>query len=102
MALPETPEGKLSEFLIGDLAVARRHIARLKSGNYNTSPAMVQMIYAEIERSIERCIERINRDLVSPAVELGRRGGQARANSLSPERRSEIATQAAQARWSAK
>ena len=37
------------------------------------------------------------------AVELGRKGGlkggQARADALSPERRSEIARHAAQARW---
>ena len=40
------------------------------------------------------------------AVELGRRGGikggKARARKLSPERRAEIARQAASARWSAK
>lgn len=39
----------------------------------------------------------------NPAVELGRRGGKkggkARAQSLSPERRSEIARNAAKARW---
>lgn len=33
------------------------------------------------------------------AVNLGRRGGQARAAKLTPERRREIARQAANARW---
>lgn len=33
------------------------------------------------------------------AVELGRRGGQKRAASLSKKRRKEIATQAVEARW---
>ena len=35
----------------------------------------------------------------SPAVQLGRRGGQARAKNLSAERRSEIAKAAIRARW---
>lgn len=34
------------------------------------------------------------------AVELGRKGGAARASKLSPERRAEIAQKAAQKRWS--
>ena len=34
------------------------------------------------------------------AVELGRKGGNARAVGISKERRSEIATRAARARWS--
>jgi hypothetical protein len=33
------------------------------------------------------------------AVELGRKGGTARAGSLSPEKRREIAQKAAAARW---
>ena len=33
------------------------------------------------------------------AVELGRKGGQARAKKMTPERRREIARKAAQARW---
>ena len=33
------------------------------------------------------------------AVELGRKGGRARAEKLTPERREEIARLAAQARW---
>jgi len=33
------------------------------------------------------------------AAELGRKGGAARAKSMSPERRSEVARKAAQKRW---
>lgn len=53
-----------------------------------------------------RCTEHVARhgrlptmaELVAPA-EAGRRGGHARAEALTPERRSEIARQAAAARW---
>ncbi len=34
------------------------------------------------------------------AVALGRKGGKARRNKLTPERRTEIASKAAKARWS--
>jgi hypothetical protein len=34
------------------------------------------------------------------AVALGKKGGKARANSMSPERRAEIAKKAATSRWS--
>ncbi len=34
------------------------------------------------------------------AVELGRKGGRARAEKMTPEQRSEVARKAAQARWS--
>ncbi len=34
------------------------------------------------------------------AVELGRKGGKARAERMSPERRKDIARKAAEARWS--
>ena len=37
--------------------------------------------------------------LKSAAAELGRRGGKARAEKLSKKRRSEIAREAAEARW---
>lgn len=36
------------------------------------------------------------------AVELGRKGGKARAKKMTAERRSEIAKKAARARWSAR
>lgn len=38
--------------------------------------------------------------LSSAAAELGRKGGKARAASMTPERRSEIAKKAAAKRWS--
>jgi hypothetical protein len=39
-------------------------------------------------------------DIKSAAAELGRRGGKARAASISAERRAEIARNAAKRRWS--
>ncbi len=39
------------------------------------------------------------KDKLPAAVELGRKGGKARAESLAPARRSEIARKAAEARW---
>ncbi len=39
--------------------------------------------------------------LSSAAAELGRKGGAARAANMTPERRAEIASQAAKKRWSA-
>ena len=62
MELPETPEGQLPEFLIGDLGPAVRHLARLKNGDYDGSP-ILPMVYREIEQSLERCITRIKRDV---------------------------------------
>lgn len=38
-------------------------------------------------------------ELSKRAAEIGKNGGKARAASLSPERRAEIARKAAQARW---
>lgn len=40
------------------------------------------------------------RELSSAAAELGRKGGKARAEKMSPERRAEIAKNAATKRWS--
>lgn len=46
------------------------------------------------------CGKRARREVVeSPAVQLGRRGGQARARNLSPERLREIAKKGAETRW---
>lgn len=55
----KTPPGRLREYLIGDLAVARRHLLRIKEGRLPPTPS----ILAEISRSIDDCIERIERDL---------------------------------------
>jgi len=40
-----------------------------------------------------------DRELSSAAAELGRKGGKARAERMSPERRAEIARKAAATRW---
>lgn len=40
------------------------------------------------------------KDKDANAVALGRKGGKARRNKLTPERRAEIASKAAKARWS--
>jgi len=40
------------------------------------------------------------KDKDANAVALGRKGGKARRNKLTPERRKEIASKAARARWS--
>jgi hypothetical protein len=42
------------------------------------------------------------KDKDANAVALGRKGGRARRNKLTPEQRSEIASKAAKARWSEK
>ncbi len=44
-------------------------------------------------------IEDEREKLSSAAAELGRKGGQKRASSMSPERRQEVARRAAAARW---
>ncbi len=44
-------------------------------------------------------IEDERESLSSAAAEMGRKGGQKRAESMTPERRAEIAKKAAQARW---
>lgn len=47
-------------------------------------------------------IEDERETLSSAAAELGRKGGKARAEAMTPERRAEIARKAAQSRWSQK
>jgi hypothetical protein len=42
------------------------------------------------------------KDKDANAVALGRKGGRARRNKLTPEQRREIASKAAKARWSGK
>ncbi|NJL08369.1 MAG: RNA-binding protein [Methylacidiphilales bacterium] len=44
-------------------------------------------------------IEDTPEQTVSPAATLGKRGGKARAEKLTPERRAEIAKKAAEKRW---
>ncbi len=45
-------------------------------------------------------IEDTRESLSSAAAEMGRKGGKARAESMTPERRAEIARKAAAKRWS--
>ncbi|WP_198152576.1 hypothetical protein [Tsuneonella dongtanensis] len=44
-------------------------------------------------------IEDDRAELSSAAAQLGSKGGKARAKAISPERRAEIAREAAKARW---
>jgi len=57
----ETPKGRLGEYLKVDLAVARRHLQRINEGMFNGGVPM--MVIAEISRSIEDCVQRIERDI---------------------------------------
>lgn len=44
-------------------------------------------------------VEDEREELASAAAQLGRKGGKARAENMTPERRSEIAKKAAEKRW---
>lgn len=61
----QTPEGQLGKYLIGDLAVARRHLARVKDGTFKNGISL--MVLDEISRSIEDCVQRIERDVKNSA-----------------------------------
>jgi hypothetical protein len=63
--ITDTPKGQLAKYLVGDLAVARRHLERLHLGALHPSPAVLD----EIRRSVEDCVKRIERDV--PALEQG-------------------------------
>lgn len=54
----------LKEFIIGDLGPARRHLERIRTGVLQPVPAVVN----EIDASIERCVERVQRDVVEPVT----------------------------------
>ena len=55
----ETPQGQLGKYLIGDLAVARRHLERIQGGVFPANALVIQ----EISRSIEDCVKGIQRDV---------------------------------------
>jgi len=55
----QTPPGQLKDFLIGDLGVARRHLQRILYDQLPPSRGVV----LEIFKSVEDCVERINRDV---------------------------------------
>ncbi len=48
---------------------------------------------------VEEDIDKPDAGKNQAAVELGRKGGKARAEKMTPERRAEIAKKAAEARW---
>ena len=81
------------------LTEAKRQLSYFEKGmrwkiqNVDRTDAHVAML--------ERTIAQIERLLAkfSPAVDLGSRGGKARAEKLSPQRRVEIARKAAARRW---
>lgn len=55
----ETPPGRLADYLIGDLGVARRHLQRL----LNVEILPTKGVLLDIVKSIECCVERIERDV---------------------------------------
>jgi hypothetical protein len=58
-APPDVRRPTLQQLLIGDLAPAIRHLDRLKAGRLLPSTAVLD----EIEAAIERCVERISREV---------------------------------------
>lgn len=50
----------LSEFIIGDLGPARRHMQRIMDGTFTLEQA--PLVYNEIRDSIERCVRRIQQN----------------------------------------
>lgn len=74
-----------------------KHVRRPRDPN-QLAKLIADITTGEVE---DRVVTEDGRDLA--AVLLGRRGGlkggKARANSLSPQRRAEIASRAARARW---
>jgi hypothetical protein len=62
----QTAPGRLQAYLIGDLGPARRHLERIRTGVLQPTPGVLD----EIEASIERCVERIQRDVPGPDATL--------------------------------
>lgn len=62
------------------------------------TPASARFLAAQLIRLADRVDQRQGKEVHVIAV-LGAAGGRARANNLSPERRSEIARKAAAVRW---
>lgn len=78
------PKGPKGEKRPGDVIGAAIKVAKIATG--------------EIEEDYEKTEDGKSK----AAVQLGRKGGKARAESLSKKRRSEIAKNAARLRWAAK
>jgi len=70
------PKGPRGEKRPADAIGNAVHVMRIATGEIEETPAPL-----------------------SPAAEMGRRGGEARAEAMTPERRAEIAKAAAATRW---
>lgn len=73
-----------------------------KGPNGEKRPADAIGLAVHIGRIATGEIEDERESLSSAAAEMGRKGGQKRAESMTPERRAEIAKAAAAKRWSSK
>lgn len=71
-----------------------------KGPNGEKRPADAIGLAVHIGRIATGEIEDERESLSSAAAEMGRKGGKARAESMTPERRAEIAKAAAAKRWS--
>lgn len=71
------PRGPKGERRAADVIGNAVHVMRIATGEVEDTPEKVE----------------------SPAATLGKRGGKARAEKLSPERRAEVAKKAASKRW---
>jgi len=70
------PKGPRGEKRPADAIGNAVHVMRIATGEIEETPAPL-----------------------SPAAEMGRKGGKARAESMTPERRAEVAKKAAAKRW---
>ena len=70
-----------------------------KGPNGEKRPADAIGLAGHIGRIATGELEDARASLSRAAAEMGRKGGQKRAESMSPERRAEIAKKAAAARW---
>ena len=73
-----------------------------KGPNGEKRPADAIGLAVHIGRIATGEIEDEREALSSAAAEMGRKGGKARAEAMTPERRAEIAKRAAAARWTNK
>jgi hypothetical protein len=84
---------KASEVTTKEVRHARRTVEKARRD-------VLQQQAGDIARTRKRSTERYTEDGKSrAAVELGRKGGAARANTLTPSQRSALAMKAAKTRW---
>jgi hypothetical protein len=89
---PDRSEQHMIGFLANVAGLDRYVLISLSDGMVSDRYTK-EMLAARLNSSAERPIE------LGPIGERGRKGGRARAANLSSERRSEIASNAANARW---